>query len=348
MSDNILQIGDACFTGCAEFESLHVNAFLKPRYTGRYPTYKIDIYDKLALDSEDADINKLVVLGGSSVWFGYGTQKMRSMLEENSLDYRTYNLGFNAPSSGFLQYELLAPYLKENDVFVHAPEHSWSSAWYGTETDSPLCGKGIAADNYFLMFCESNWDFFSNLTVNKYANIFDLFEKFNAGRLQLPEFEYADAEPLTDMDSFGRNETGEWIAPECGEDKAFISGDGSFTFKSISDETIKRASDGIYAPLSDRGIRVFVTFAPANRHNLLNVYDDEQSIEKAAAEYSASVSSLTNGSGATVLLTQYDTVYDGRHFYNSDYHLGAPFRDVHTEKVFSALIATIKSDEGIK
>jgi len=45
-----------------------------------------------------------------------------------------------------------------------------------------------------------------------------------------------------------------------------------------------------------------------------------------------------------VLLNQYEVIYNGGRFCDSDYHLGYPTRDIHTRKVMNALIEELKKN----
>lgn len=343
MSDNIMNINDEAFSGCKNFTTLHMNAYLKPRSPVDQASVKTDVYDRLALSMEDNEITRLVILGGSSVNYGYSISTAEKLCSEQLKDKKiqVYNLGFNATYAEFAQFEILNTYLKQGDIFLHAPEQFYS-AWYGNTMQSPLTKTSSVklTDGYYIFrFTECNWQFLSSLTVNKYGNLFSLFSAFNRNRLGSAECEYSDHynfDPVPELLPIG-----EIAKPECGEDKYFHSGEYDFNM----DASVELAKQNIYSATVAKGVRTFVTFPPLNRHRLQLTYDAEYKLQDAVGDYTARVKNILSDESINVLLTQYDTVYNGRHFSDNDYHLGSPFKNAHTERVITALISVMTSED---
>lgn len=344
MSDNIMTISDATFSGCKNFTTLHLNAYLKPRYTTNYIAGKMEVYDRLA-KNKDNGVRKLVVLGGSSVKYGYSTKTIeRLFAAEVNEPIEIYNLGLNAGAGGYMQYELARLYLSENDIFLHAPEN-WEYSWSYVTSQSALTDTPKAYVNYHLWYLvENNFQFLSNLELYNFANIFNEFEAFNKNRAAAAEKAYSDFYVTVADDEYGERDTHETVYPEKGVDTS-SGANGDRSFDNI-DDGIMRSAEEMYPYFQEHGILLYVTYAPINRHNLYKTYSSEDALKSAADAYSARVTEILSGTCATVILSQYDTVYDGKHFYDSDYHLGDPFRDTHTESVITALIEAMKS-EGV-
>lgn len=342
MSDNILNISDAAFSGCMNFTTLHLNAYLKPRHSVDQACVKTDVYDRLSISAEKEGVTRLVILGGSSVNYGYSISTTENICREQlgNSNIEVFNLGFNAMYSEMAQFEILNKYLKEGDIFLHAPEQT-KMAWCGNVIQSPITSQTavrLTEGYYIFRFTECNWQFLSSLTVNKYGNLFSLFSAFNRERIGEEEHSYSDHynfDPVPELLPIG-----EIAKPECGEDKYFHGGDIDFDVY----DSVELAKQNIYSVAISKGVHTFVTFPPINRQKLMLTFHNEDELKAAVDEYSLRVKNILGDVSLDVLLTQYDTVYNGRHFSDNDYHLGSPFKNTHTEKVISALISTMKSE----
>lgn len=345
MSDNITEIDDKSFTGCENFTTLHVNAVLKPRYTGiDTASYKADVYDRLALNANNRN-RKFVVLGGSSVYYAYDIKSTIELFEENDITVDAYNLGHNASYCLAAQFEIANQYLKANDIFLYAPEH-YDGVWCANEKLSPLTDKvEMALSDGYLIFrlTEGNWQFFSGLTVSNYSNLFSMFKQFNQDRSEIKAGSYADYWPTYDESKFGPHSTGDSAELPWGRDESF---NGKATFN--KPETAENALKFICDVLLAKEVIVYMTFPPVNRHALILQYGNEENLKTAAENYTNEIKSFVSGREITVLCTQYDTVYNGSEFVNHDYHLGYPKRDEHTHKIIVELIETLLQKENVE
>ena len=340
MSDNISEITDASFKGCVNFTTLHLSAYLKPRYTSNYLGGKMEIYERILINA-DSGRKKLVLLGGSSVRYGYSTKVINNILE----DYDVYNFGLNASAGGFVQFQIFGVNMREGDILLHAPELR-EAAWSGEFIPSVLTGKTEyrlqSPSHQIFCLCENNWDLFSNITVNKFGDLFNCYKEFNSIRQTAAEKSYSDYfKVIGEGEIGGINVDSECIYAENGTDKHFdntelFSFDGDFYTRSMV-----AAKNDIHNPIIDKGIKVFVTFSSLNRHNLYYNYKTEQALQVAADAYTQTVKNVFADTPVTILLSQYATIYDGKYFADSDYHLGYPSRDVHTEKVIKALVEAL-------
>ncbi len=336
MSDNIMTISDKSFSGCKNFTTLHLNAYLKPRYSNHMFSNKMDVYDRLALNRNSSN-GKIALLAGSSVKYGYSEKVICSMIEGKEV----YNLGNDRQISGIAQAEIISRYLKPNDIFIFAPE-IYCTAWSGFVAQSPMTNSErivIGHPQFIYIMLESNFDFFADLVINKYADFFDGFSLFNSARRGKKEMLYSNYYCAVES-GYGVRPNGEFVYPENGNERAF----GSITeFESVADYAIFNAKNLIFDEFKEKSIECYLTFAPINIQRMYISYGNLVNIESKCALYTKRVNEIIDDS-ATVLLTQNDTIYDGKHFYDTDYHLGDPFRNTHTEKVISALIAAMKSE----
>lgn len=86
MYDDISRISDHAFTGCGQFQTLHINAILPPVYSGNYFDTFQDKYDRLL---QLKDRKKIVLFSGSSTRFGYDS----AMIDEAFEEYEVVNMG---------------------------------------------------------------------------------------------------------------------------------------------------------------------------------------------------------------------------------------------------------------
>jgi len=343
MSDNVMTISDSSFRGCKNFETLHLNAYLKPRYVTSEYSNKCDVYDRLAKNFNDGK-KKLVLLGGSSVKYGYNSPLIEEMLDG---DYDVYNIAQTIQISALAQTQAVAKYLGEGDVFIHAPENEWSP-WFGGITFSEIVGADacnvMSSGLYIYYIFESNLQLFSNLSVNHFARIFNLLAEFNKVRLSLVENQYYDYFINSD-ESVILNKYGDAVANQQGD--AFKDSFFDRVNFGLSANTgiIERCLNDMYSILQERNVKVCFTFYPVNESNLLKTYTEEE-ILVAADKFTKAVKDILEPNNICVLLNQNDTVYESECFYDSDRHLGYPTRDVHTRKVMNALIEELKKNGG--
>lgn len=343
MPDSVMEIDDKAFTGCKNFKSLHLNAVLAPRRMD-YNSVKSEVYDSMIVNA-DSGKRKLVILAGSSARYGYCTKVINELFEQSGFDEcDVYNLGCAADMGGYCQYEMVLNYLRSEDIFLHAPEH-WDFSWCGTLSLSQMTKENEFKVNYRIFHVtECNWDLLSYITVNRYSNIFQQYSNFNKSRSSLSPKSYADYFKTVDDDSLGFRHNTEGAFNENGIDKNF-GANGKRTFANL-DDSINIAREMMYDILKQKGVKTYVSFPPINRHNLLLTYADETAIKESADAYTQRVKDVLADTGVKVIADQYSTVYDGRHFYNSDYHLGDPFRNEHTTRIISALLESLASESA--
>ncbi len=337
MSDTVMNIGDRSFCGCKNLTTLYLSAYIKPRCIDTPINFKAPVYDMLINDFDDNSTH-VVALGGSSVMYGYDANTAVSRFEQAGYEnVKFYNFGYHASIAGFVQYELMRPYIRKDDIFLHAPEPHHNNAWFGPTEQSPITGEhGIPLSivyNAIYRLTEFDWSMISALSINKYCDFFSCFSEFNKLRMNMEEKEYANfyqdySEGMSSVNP------GECIKAENGEDKYWYPG---YTFADPIN-AVANAKTLMYDNMVKDGINVFVTSSPFNRHSLLYFYGSEEDIKNAADVYTDAVKTGLDGSGVKLLLSQYETVYDGRLFSDSDLHLGDPFRDVHTAKVIDAIL----------
>jgi len=338
MSDNVMIISDSSFRGCKNFTTLHLNAYLKPRCSKDYASLKGDNIDKIVTDKSS---KKCVILGGSSVLYGYNSRLCEEIL---GTKYTVYNLGHNKAMCVYAYFEMIYDSLKEDDIVLHAPELS-AATWCGSLWGSPLTNEDAYAfwAPYLLRIVECNLQLLSNMHINRYSNFFTKLTEFNTARLTMTPYEYYDYPNVIEYgETGGQTAKGDAVYEENGVEDRNFRYTGDLTMD-VSEYYFNAAKTEIHKPLIAKGIKVFLTFPPVNRHNLLPTYKTEENVKYAADEYTKTVKNMAD-INVRVLLNQYEVIYNGGRFCDSDYHLGYPTRDIHTRKVMNALIEELKKN----
>ena len=89
-----------------------------------------------------------------------------------------------------------------------------------------------------------------------------------------------------------------------------------------------------YTKFIDKGVVTCSTFAPINYRYMYDNYGD--SFVDIASNYTDLVRKNLEPE-VCVLLSQIDTIYEAKYFFNTDLHLGHQMACEHTKKVISAL-----------
>lgn len=173
---------------------------------------------------------------------------------------------------------------------------------------------------------EENYDLFALVDLRQITNVFDAFQQFNDARAQLPGRSYDDAADLIDA----RGSYGPYREAQ-GEDKT-ITGEADILPDLLTGETLD-ALNGYYDSLDALGVRVAVTFAPVNLSALREKMD---SPERTAYLFQRR---LTDGLDPKypVVGSFEDALFEGRYFFDSDYHLSSEATAFHTHNLIQWL-----------
>ena len=163
LNDSIYQIGNGAFDAetYSNFRSLRVNATLAPRFSNDSDgAHSI----KLSRLLGGAGEKKLVVVGGSSIYQGLGTEYLEALLDG---EYRVVNFGTTRTTHGTMYLEAMSYYAGEGDVIVYAPENS-----------SYMLGE---RELYWktLRDLEGMNNIYRYVDISQYTNLFGAFADYN-------------------------------------------------------------------------------------------------------------------------------------------------------------------------
>ncbi|MBR2964967.1 MAG: leucine-rich repeat protein [Clostridia bacterium] len=163
LNDGINEIGNGAFDTetYSNFKSLIVNATIAPRFSNNSDGAHAIKMSRLLAGAEE---KKLIVVGGSSIYEGLGTEYLEALLDG---EYRVVNFGTTRTTHGTMYLEAMSYYASEGDVIIYAPENS-----------SYMLGE---RELYWktLRDLEGMNNIYRHVDISQYTNVFGAFSDFN-------------------------------------------------------------------------------------------------------------------------------------------------------------------------
>lgn len=170
--DSVTTVSDSSFaldsqTQQHKIKTVVLNAQKLPAYSGGVEgSFCIKYYRVRSLHSQGK--KKLIVVAGSNVLNGLNSH----MLEKNmDYEYEVVNYGTNAGTQMVFYLNVIANYIDEGDIVVHAPE--WDC--YGPMGENQIQWKLFRANNQ----C---YDIFREVDMREYKGFFNAWQDFQIGK----------------------------------------------------------------------------------------------------------------------------------------------------------------------
>lgn len=297
--DNIQVISDSSFEGCANLQTLYINAYEAPYgYEFRKESVYADKVDRLILAQGR---KKMVFYAGCSVWYNLDGEATRKAFRD---EYEVLNLGLNGTVNSAVQMQILAPYLEKGDVFVHtleltSPYQLLSSVQMDRNDDKLWCGL------------EYNYDLFTHVDLRTVNGEFDSLVSYleTKGAQSSYNDHFTDEDGNEYLDEYGcvpfyRDQTRDTLADQVRLDPSCIT-----------DESMARL-ESYYNRYQRRGVTVYVSYAcvnmdevPENERNNVTMMDGVVRDAVGAMDDVALISELR------------DFLFVHDDFYDTNYHL---------------------------
>lgn len=299
--DNIESISDACFTGCADLQTLFINAIEAPY---GYEYRKESVYaDKVDMLIEAQGQKKMVFYAGCSAWYNLdGAAAHR----EFGTDYRIINMALNGTVSSEVQLQIMEPFLEPGDILVHtlelsSPQQMMTRQGMGETDDKLWCGL------------EYNYDLFALVDLREVPGVFDSWCSYLNMKTAKSDYSgnFFDEDWQTYLDAYGgipfyRGTTSKKLA------------DAVYLDPSILEEPLDRL--GVwYRTFRDRGLQVYVSYACVNMDQVPE--DQRGNVEEMDRLLKAA---LEQQDGPAVISDLRDYLYAQEDFYDTNYHLLSP------------------------
>lgn len=297
--DTIQQIGDRCFG--ANIPSVHINAATEPKYVHVNETAQFsESMDRLIVN---ADKKKMVFFAGCSMGYGLDSEEVERAFNG---EYVICDIGVIGCSNSDFQMQCLINFLKEEDIFIHAPE---SMSAYQLMYD-------VSAEWRMFICVEGNYDLLAMADLGNSGGILNAFYHFNLTRQTM--------EPVQSTDFYNSyNEYGDYAAfRQNSEDDVVFEEGRAFRTDYLTETSLARLN-GYYTRIKDKGTKVLFSYGPVN----INAIRQEEKEEKSWLLYESIVKGKLTS--AVVISDPMNYMMEGRYFYDADYHLsteGAKFR----------------------
>ena len=281
--DNIIEISDSSFNNCSDFSTVHFNAFLAPRF-GKDNLYsEINFADKYDILIKNKDKQKVIAFGGSGTYISLNT----SMMEKASKnDVICINMAVNGWFNGIAQYEMMLPYLKDGDTFLHVPETSSQfGMMYGTSM-TPEIGEFTYNKLRLYSILETNLDLLSLVDVRHVDGLLTGFKLFNEYRIPLVPTFYEDYK--TSFDLYGKkcnndlayiDNRGNWALDKEAKIGADEAGEADIVVEYVTDVAAHERLNHYFTLLRDKGVDVYFSPAAINRDTLEKRLADPHSFD---------------------------------------------------------------------
>ena len=162
--DSIAEIGNGALDSAtySSLRHLYVNATMAPRY-GSADTGGLSV--KLSRLLASYDLNRIIVVAGSSAYQGLATKYLEDLLDG---EYRVVNFGTTRTTNGGMYLEAMQALAHEGDMIIYAPENS--SYMMG---ESELYWKTLRD-------LEHMYNIFRYVDISNYSNVFGAFADHNS------------------------------------------------------------------------------------------------------------------------------------------------------------------------
>ena len=297
--DNIEFIADNSFP--YNITTYHINAALAPRYQAvNNSTYYADCVDRLITTG---DKKRIIFFAGCSTAYGINSPMVQAAAGE---DYAVCNLGVNGDINGAFQLEVILHYISEGDILVHTPE----------VMSAPQLMSSFYLDGRAFIMCEGNYDLLSIPDFSESDLIFRAYMHYVTIRNNEQECSYTD----------GRSEDfniyGDYIYPrpyveenESERDVSYSANAYNFTPEMLTEDGIEKLTS-YYDDAVAKGAKVCISYSPTNGSSQTDV-----PVEEAAEAFDKRFRTLLSSFGYSLISDYSDYIFEGRYFYDSDYHL---------------------------
>ena len=315
MCDTIRNISDTAFTNCTNLQTLYLLACMDPRYSSsRNGNYMVK-YQRLIT----ADSPKLVIHSGSNTSYGIDSALLEAELGNK---YNVVNYGCNQDTPACFYYDVIADFIQEGDIVVHAPEmrnYQWGYNEMNTTT---------------WQIFEGAYDAFIHVDLRNYKNVFASFTSFNGSRYTMTPrtYEHYSSETVNKYGDYIKEKVGTTIQGTINNLLAAggvgsLNMDPGYLTKDYV-ANLNREFDNIAAA----GGKVYLTFCCTMKINLNKA---SQGIERQTEYKNAAIKNIH----ATVISDPGTYVMDYKYFYNSIYHLNTAGSQLRTKQLAKDILA---------
>lgn len=288
----------------------HINAVRKPCYQSSNANAQFaDNIDRLILSQGK---KKMIFFAGCSMSYGLNSKTVE---ETFGGEYVVCNTGVIGGTDAGFQFDILSQFVEEGDIFIHAPEVS---------SQFQFMAKREVDQRLFVMV-EGNYDLLSLVDVSTLPKIFSAYEQFSKSRNEMEEGSYDDTTRLY-------NEYGDYIEKRVftGVDKKFsIDGEEYSYDMDLAEEQSLQALFQKYELFKEKGVSVLFSFSPVNYHGLTSYMQENRMWQV----FEDKIKKGFEHTEYRVISKASDYVFEGKYFYDEDYHLNDYGAKLRTQRL---------------
>lgn len=321
--DNIRLIGDPG----TDIQTLHLNAYELPVYSGTYYDTFQDKYDRLL---RLKDQKKIVLFSGSSTRFGYDSE----MLAEAFPGYEIVNMGVFAYTNAMPQMDLILDCMRPGDILIHMPEFDTSKKQFCTTTD---------LDEAFFNMMESNYDTLASLDLRNYSNVFPALESYLTTKDPMVKRSYSISPSDFDEDGAPVNTPsyniyGDYIVyrPNPSSKLPVYGMPVPYTIAAFPEDPFITSINRMYQRFLDAGVTVYFTYSP---RNAMAISEDSTPEARAALD-----AYFQEKLCVPVISEIEDSLWSGIYLYGTDNHLSTEGVALHTQRIIPLIRAQMEAD----
>ncbi len=304
--DNLRTVSDDSFKG-SPVKHLQLCAATTPRYiySNQSQTKK---YERVMMTEGKP---RIFVVAGSSKLYGLDSPYLEELMGDK---YTVVNLGTNANMSVLAFLEFATAHLQKDDILVYAPEQYNTHAYWSTGSREfpAITFQGI----------EGCYNILEEIDLSEYTGVFDSLSQHNKGRLSLKERSWND-------NAARFNDYGEIVAVRRTLNRESYNNKSNGTFRFLPERFPVELVDNLNRVLdmaAEKGAHVFFSHPSYNK----NACDPATMTD---AHFDAYHEHIRQYIHATLISDVRLSIFEGKYFDNSDYHLNGIGREMHTKQL---------------
>lgn len=250
------------------------------------------------------DKKKIVFFAGCS---GSYSVSSPALVERFGADYEICNMAVLGNTNASAMFEAMIPYLGPGDLFVNGPEMM---------SEYQIL-HNLEADNRLFFLFMGNYDLLSKVNVSIILNFWTAFGEYLHLAAQREEETF-------NARCYHYNEYGDYILPRPNSsDDADYNIAGCFLPQWVNEASCGRLN-AYYEQMQKRGAKTLFTFGPINANAV-------RRLDPHGADKQAMLANLDHYLTApTIISSLDDSIFPGRYFYDTDYHMSEQGRDLRT------------------
>lgn len=301
-------------------EKIHIIANERPKFIYNDFAFFADAIDNMIVP----DFKETIYLySGCSFTYGCYSEFLEQIL---GYKYSVYNLGLIGGISAYFQFDIITNYIRKNDILIHAPEEGAPAQF--------LFYKYV--DERMFIMCESNYDLLTVPTMDHMVSYFEAFRIYKASKNKIRRYnKYEDVN--THFNDRGDYVTNRPFYDLSEYDKQY----GVVPYSPALDfvkEDVMQKFEPYYKKINEKGAKTLFSYSPMNRQAIpLDEIKNIELFDEGIKKY------FLNHPYVSVISNLNDYIFDGRYFFDADYHLNSEGAKIRTQKLGNDIVKYLDS-----